>query len=195
MPSRMIAVGDNVVDTYLDDMVYYPGGNSVNVAVNCKRNGIEEVAYLGVFGSDRKAEHIKWALAREGVSYERSRTVLAGSGSPGVRLIDGDRKFVGGPRDTAQHIVRIRLTDDDLSYIASYGLCHTSCFSSIEFELPKMREACQVSFDFSERRDEEYLKRVCPYLSYAFFSGSEWASRWVPGARSFLRKESGITRA
>lgn len=173
MPSRMIAVGDNVVDTYLDDMVYYPGGNSVNVAVNCKRNGIEEVAYMGVFGSDRKAEHIKWALAREGVSYERSRTVLAGSGSPGVRLIDGDRKFVGGPRDTAQHIVRIRLTDDDLSYIASYGLCHTSCFSSIEFELPKMREACQVSFDFSERRDEEYLKRVCPYLSYAFFSGSD----------------------
>ena len=36
-----------------------------------------------------------------------------------------------------------------------------------------MREACQVSFDFSERRDEEYLKRVCPYLSYAFFSGSD----------------------
>ncbi len=172
MPSRMIAVGDNVVDCYLDDRVYYPGGNSVNVAVNCKRDGIEEVAYMGIFGSDKKAEHIKWALAREGVHFERSRTILAGSGSPGVRLVDGDRKFVGGPRDTAQHIARIRLTDDDLEYIASYGLCHTSCFSSIEFELPKMKEAVQVSFDFSERTEDEYLQRVCPYLSYAFFSGS-----------------------
>ena len=172
MASKMIAVGDNVVDCYLDDGVYYPGGNSVNVAVNCKRNGIEEVAYMGVFGSDAKAEHIKWALAREGVHYERSRTILAKSGSPGGRLVDGDRKFVGGPRDTAQHIARIRLTDDDLQYIAAYGLCHTSCFSSIEFELPKMKEAVQVSFDFSERMEDEYLQRVCPYLSYAFFSGS-----------------------
>ncbi len=112
MPSRMIAVGDNVVDTYLDDMVYYPGGDSVNVAVNCKRNGIEEVAYMGVFGSDEKAEHLKWALAREGVSYERSRTVLAPSGAPGVRLINGDRKFVDGPHNTAQH-KRWRVTAAD----------------------------------------------------------------------------------
>ena len=185
MPSRMIAVGDNVVDTYLDDMVYYPGGNSVNVAVNCKRNGIEEVAYMGVFGSDKKAEHLKWALAREGVSYERSRTVLAPSGAPGVRLINGDRIFVDGPHNTAQHIVRIRLTDDDLQYIASYGLCHTSCFSSIEFELPKMKEACQVSFDFSERRDEAYLRRVCPYLSFAFFSGSDLKEEEITALADF----------
>ena len=172
MVSRMIAVGDNVCDCYLDEKIYFPGGNAVNVAVNCKRNGIEEVAYMGVFGSDKKAEHIKWALAREGVAYDHSRTVLAKSGSPGVRLVDGDRKFVGGPRDTAQHIVRIRLTDEDLSYIASFGLCHTSCFSSIEFELPKLAETCAVSFDFSERMEDEYLARVCPYLTYAFFSGS-----------------------
>ena len=145
----------------------------MNVAVNCKRDGLEDVAYMGVFGSDRKAEHLKWALAQEGIHFERSRTVLARSGSPGVRLVDGDRKFVGGPRDTAQHIVRIRLTDEDIEYIAQYGLCHTSCFSSIEFELPKMQQVCQVSFDFSEQKDEDYLKRVCPYLTYAFFSGSE----------------------
>ena len=36
---NMIGVGDNVVDCYLDQSTYYPGGNAVNVAVNCRRNG------------------------------------------------------------------------------------------------------------------------------------------------------------
>ena len=138
MAGKMIAVGDNVVDCYLDDHVYYPGGNAVNVAVNCRRDGIEDVAYIGMFGNDGKAEHLKWALTQENVHFERSRTMYAPSGSPGVRLIDGDRKFVGGPRNTAQHVARIRLTPEDLDYIEQYGLCHTSCFSSIEYELPEM---------------------------------------------------------
>lgn len=175
--NAMIAVGDNVVDCYLDDGVYYPGGNAVNVAVNCKRNGLSDVAYIGMFGDDGKAAHIKAALTQEGVHYERSRTMMAPSGSPGVRLVDGDRRFVGGPKNTAQHVARIRLTPEDLEYIAGYGLCHTSCFSSIEYELPAMAAACRVSFDFSERMDEEYLARVCPHLTYAFFSGSHLSAQ------------------
>lgn len=35
-----------------------------------------------------------------------------------------------------------------------------------------MAKRCQVSFDFSERIDPDYLARVCPYVTYAFFSGS-----------------------
>ena len=42
----------------------------------------------------------------------------------------------------------------------------------IEYELPEMAKRCQVSFDFSERTDPDYLARVCPYVTYAFFSGS-----------------------
>lgn len=179
MSGRMIAVGDNVVDCYLDDGVYYPGGNAVNVAVNCRRDGLEDVAYIGMFGNDEKAEHLKWALRQENVHFERSRTMYAPSGSPGVRLVDGDRRFVGGPRDTAQHIARIRLTAEDLDYIAQYGLCHTSCFSSIEYELAEMAKRCQISFDFSERTDPEYLERVCPHLTYAFFSGSDMAQEEI----------------
>lgn len=33
---KLIAVGDNVTDCYLDEGIYYPGGNAVNVAVDCK---------------------------------------------------------------------------------------------------------------------------------------------------------------
>ena len=180
MPGKMIAVGDNVVDCYLDDHVFYPGGNSVNVAVNCHRDGIEDVAYIGMFGNDEKAEHLKWALTQENIHFERSRTMYAPSGSPGVRLVDGDRVFVRGPQNTAQHLARIRLMPEDLDYIEQYGLCHTSCFSSIEYELPAMAKRCKVSYDFSEKTDDiDYLKRVCPYLTYAFFSGSHMTAEQI----------------
>ena len=45
---KLIAVGDNVTDCYLDEGIYYPGGNAVNVAVDCKRDGAEKVNYIGV---------------------------------------------------------------------------------------------------------------------------------------------------
>lgn len=169
----MIAVGDNVVDCYLDDGVYYPGGNAVNVAVNCKRDGLTDVAYIGMFGDDEKAAHLKWALTQEGVRFERARTMYAISGSPSVQLVDGDRVFGPRPTNTAQHLARVRLTEEDLAYIASFGLCHTSCFSSLEYELPALKAVCQVSFDFSDQWTPEYLERVCPYLTYGFFSGAD----------------------
>ncbi|MFH2113857.1 MAG: PfkB family carbohydrate kinase, partial [Spirochaetota bacterium] len=170
---KMIGVGDNVVDCYLDQKMYYPGGNAVNVAVNCRRNGAEAVAYMGVFGNDPEAEHLKWALYNEGVSYERSRKVYATSGHPGVNLMaDGDRVFVGGPQDTAQHIFRIRLTPTDLVYVSGFDVCHTSCYSGIEPELANLAGCVDVSFDFSTHSDDEYLASVSPYVRFAFFSGA-----------------------
>lgn len=170
---RMIAIGDNVVDCYIDQRTYYPGGNAVNVAVGCKRAGMEHVAYMGVLGNDKEADHITWALEQEGISIARCRRVYAASGHPGVQLIDGDRKFIGGPKDTAQHIVRIRLMPDDLAYIGEFDICHTSCYSSIEYELEAIKAKCDISFDFSsDYQREDYLARVCPHIRFAFFSGS-----------------------
>lgn len=170
---NIICVGDNVVDCYLDQQTYYPGGNAVNVAVNCRRFGASEAAYMGIFGDDPEAEHIKWALTQEHVSYRRSRVLSAASGHPQVSLTaEGDRVFVGGPKDTAQHIVRIRLTDQDIAYIAEFDLCHSSCYSGIEPELALLSRATAISFDFSTRHEAEYINQVAPHLQYAFFSGS-----------------------
>jgi len=170
---KIIGVGDNVVDCYLDQRLYYPGGNALNVAVNCKRNGVESAAYLGVFGDDEAAEHIKRCLILEGVSYQYSRKVYARSGHPAVNLTpDGDRVFCGGPRDTAQHILRIRFTQQDIDYIRSFDCCHTSCFSGIEPELSVLATCCDVSFDFSTHTEKEYIDVVSRHIRFAFFSGS-----------------------
>lgn len=195
---KLIAVGDNVTDCYMDDMVYYPGGNAVNVAVNCKKNGIEAVGYIGIFGDDENAEWIKRCLMEEGVSYERSRKVYAHSGQPKVYLKDGDRVFASGPRDSCQHLYSIKLVKEDMELISKYDICHTSCYSNIEYELEELSKVVAISFDFSDCRDEGYMKRVCPYLSYAFFSGSDLSEieckELLKKAVSLGTKIAGVTR-
>ena len=118
---KLIAVGDNVTDCYLDEGIYYPGGNAVNVAVDCKRDGAEKVNYIGVFGNDDRADYIRACMEEEGVTCERSRKVFAPTCQPGVKINEeGDRIFVGGIRDTCQHLFSIRLQREDLEVIKEY---------------------------------------------------------------------------
>ncbi len=169
---KLIAVGDNVTDCYVDDNVYYPGGNAVNVVVNSQRDGAEKTAYIGIFGNDENAHWIQECLANEGIDTSRSRKVYAHSAQPKVLLRDGDRVFVAGKRDSCQHLFSIHLVSEDLDIIKEFDICHTSCYSNMEYELPTLAQVCDISFDFSDKHDSKYLERVCPYITYAFFSGS-----------------------
>lgn len=170
---KLIAVGDNVTDCYMDEQVYFPGGNAVNVAVNCKRNGAEAVEYIGILGDDDHGDWIRRCLKEEGVGMKRCRKVYGDSAKPRVYLKDGDRVFAPGPRDSCQHLFAIRIVPEDLELIRQFDVCHTSCYSNIEHELPALASVCRVSFDFSDKRDPDYIKRLCPFLTYAFFSGSD----------------------
>lgn len=170
---KMVAAGINVVDHYLGQKLYYPGGNSVNVAVNCKRYGFEQCSYIGIFGNDDKAKYIQWALEQEGVTFHHSRFVKGISSQPGVLLTaDGDRQFVDGPKNAVQHALKLRFTVDDLRFISEHDVCHSCCYASIEEELPKLKKSVDISFDFSDYRDQAYLERVCPHIRFGFFSGS-----------------------
>lgn len=174
---NLIAIGDNVADCYIDENVCFPGGNAVNVAVNCKKNGVDKVNYIGIFGNDDKADFIRQCLKEEGVTMKRSRRVYAHTAQPRVYLKDGDRVFAAGPGDSCQHLFSIKIVKEDMDLIREYDICHTSCYSGLEYELPMLHKICKISFDFSENRDPDYLERICPYLTYAFFSGSNLAEK------------------
>lgn len=171
---NLIAVGDNVVDCYLDQKTYYPGGNCVNVAVNAKRNGAENVAYIGIFGSDDKAEHIQYALKEESIDYSLSRKASGLSGQPQVSLTPtGDRVFVGGAKNTVQHKLKLQLIDEDLDFISKFDVCHISCYSSMDGELEKVSNVIDISYDFSNRLELDYIGSIAEHIKYAFFSAAE----------------------
>jgi fructoselysine 6-kinase len=196
---KLISIGDNVVDCYLDQGKYYPGGNCVNVAVNCKRSGAEEVGYIGILATDDKAAHIKSVLEIEGIHYHRSRVVEGLSGQPKVNLTEeGDRVFVFSPKDTVQHMMKLKLNPDDYDYIKNFDVCHTSCYSSMEEELPSLSQHIKVSYDFSDKYNATTIAKVCPYISHGFFSGAhlndEELDNLVQELGKYKLESVGITR-
>ncbi|MCM3790298.1 PfkB family carbohydrate kinase [Domibacillus indicus] len=175
---KILGIGDGVVDYYQDQGLYYPGGSVVNVAVFAKQNGAEQAGYMGILGTDQEGDHILYSLEKEKVNTERVRRVHGVTGEAVVTLDEeGDRVFVGTNKDKrVQSLVSLRLNQDDLSYIDQYDLVHAtiSINHGIEEELPKISSK-MISFDFSTKEywTEEYVKKVSPYLDFAFFSGSD----------------------
>ena len=196
---KLIAVGDNVVDCYLDQKKYYPGGNCVNVAVNARKNGAEEASYIGIFATDDKAEHIKYALEEEGINFGLSRTAEGISGQPGVALTeDGDRVFVSGAKNTVQRKLKLQLIDEDLDFIKEFDVCHVSCYSSMESELAKLAEVIDISYDFSNHLELDYIEKVAPYIKYAFFSAADLPEEelnwFIERLKGFDFKAAALTR-
>ncbi|MER2010595.1 MAG: PfkB family carbohydrate kinase [Psychrobacillus sp.] len=172
---NLIGIGDNVVDFYEDQNTFYPGGNALNVAVISKRNGAERNGYIGVIGDDVEAEHVLDVLNREKVDTTKVRQMYGPNGKAYVALDEnGDRVFKGTNRNVrVQSKVTLQFTEEDLQYIDQFDVIHTSINSHIEHELPRLSFK-PISFDFSTKNkwSKGYLEKVCPYIQFAFFSGS-----------------------
>jgi fructoselysine 6-kinase len=164
---RLVAVGDNVVDRYLDLGFGFPGGNAVNVAVAARRAGAT-AAYLGVVGTDDAAMQILDALRAEDVLIDRVRSTEGDNGFAEVEVVDGDRRFL---REVPGVSV-IKLNAGDLDYIATFDLAHTGECSFLEDRLAAMAARVSLSFDLSTRSDPSYLAAVLPHASIAFASRS-----------------------
>jgi fructoselysine 6-kinase len=170
---KLVALGDCVCDTYLDEGVFYPGGQAVNVAVNAKQSGAEQSNYVGIFGDDYAAEHVRATLVQEGVGTERCRRVYLPTPRPGVRIVEGDRVFFRGNRDTAAHLLQMRIAQEDLDFLAKFDICHTTNEAGVDAELSRIHAVVPLSYDFSTGRDDVWLKSTCPSVDIAFFSGAD----------------------
>jgi fructoselysine 6-kinase len=147
MGPRLLAVGDNVVDQYPQQGLFYPGGNAVNVAVHARRLGAES-AYIGAVGTDSAGAVVLAALRAEGVDTGRTRVRDGANAHAVVTVVDGNRTFVNGDLGVSVFV----LDSADLAAAANYEVVHTGECSNIEDQLPDLADAARLlSFDFSER--------------------------------------------
>ena len=90
---RLVGVGDNVVDRYLNLKVMYPGGNAVNVAAHAALLG-EKSAYLGRIAEDTEGKLIKESLCDLGVDLSHCEFVKDGTTKKcDVNVYEGEREF------------------------------------------------------------------------------------------------------
>ncbi|SMY09834.1 PfkB family carbohydrate kinase [Flavimaricola marinus] len=171
----LVGIGDNVVDAYLERAEYFPGGNALNVAVLARRAGLSQTAYIGIVGDDPEGAHVRASILAEGLSDNHLRQAVGPNGKAEVTLDEGgDRVFLRSNNGGIRRKLMLRMDDDDFALIRRYGHVHTSCFSYLEAELPRIRRVAQgISFDFSTRREPDYLAQVCPHVTMACFSAAD----------------------
>lgn len=196
MTVRLVGLGDNVVDRYVDLGFMYPGGNAVNVAVHARRSGAE-TAYVGVIGTDDEGDLLKSSLLSEGVKTDRVRRVEGETAFATVYTDEtGNRSF-----GLCLKGVSLFLPDpDDLDYLAGFDIVHLCETIRMEEALPAIATRTAVSYDFSDR-DNDYAAPLLSAITVATFSRSDssteevesqiaWAhaqgARWVIVTRGAL---------
>lgn len=144
----------------------------MNFAVYASLMGVES-AYLGVFGSDEGAAHVHDTVYNLGLDLSHCRYEDGKNGYSQVDLKDGDRVFIGSNKGGVLREHPLKLSRLDLIYLSGFDVVHTSMFSFIEGELPRLRQWCGfISMDFSDQFSEEHLKTYCPYIDCACLSCS-----------------------
>ena len=168
---KVIGIGDNVCDKYEHLGMMYPGGQALNFSVYAKMLGAD-AAYMGVFGSDRVADHVIKTLDEFGVDRSRCRQHNGENGYACVTLVDGDRVFLGSNKGGIVNEHPIELNQEDMEYIKGFQLIHTSNNGHFDTQLPVIKTAgVPISYDFSNHWNQKKLvERVAPHITYAFLS-------------------------
>ncbi len=171
---KVLGLGDNVCDIYLNQGMMYPGGQALNVAVYAKQLGVQS-DFLGVNGTDEVAEHVLRTLDELGVGHSRCRRTRGENGFACVTLIDGDRVFLGSNKGGVLQKTPIKLGQDDLTHIDCFDVVHTTNNGFIDEQLPLLAPLSPlISYDFSYRwNEQDRLERVCSYIDFSFLSCSE----------------------
>lgn len=162
---RLVTIGDNVVDCYVDLGWMYPGGNAVNVAVHAARLG-GDTAYVGVFGTDDAGECVRRSLVAEGVDVAATEVVEGPNARAEVRVIEGNRVF-----GTAYiGVSRFVPTRGQLELLRGADLVHTGDCSMLEQHLGTLKDHARIlSYDFSEQ-PWEYIADLAPHVDIAICS-------------------------
>ena len=168
---RVIGIGDNVCDKYEHLGMMFPGGQALNFSVYARMLGAD-AAYMGVFGTDKVAEHVIGTLESLSVDHSRCAQFEGENGCARVTLEDGDRVFLGSNKGGVAREHPFDLTQDDLTYIKTFSLVHTSNNSYLDSQLYKIHQTgVPLSYDFSGQWvREELVLQAAPYASYVFLS-------------------------
>jgi fructoselysine 6-kinase len=171
---KVIGIGDNVVDNYIDMRTMFPGGNALNFSVYASMLGCNS-AYLGVFGSDDCAKHVQQTLADIGVDTSHCRIADGPNGQAILKIEDGERIFVSSNEGGISKSVPMEFIFDHLDYLQSFSIVHTGTYSYMDRYLGKMKQLdLLISYDFSDDFDREHALSLCRHIDFGFFSCSKW---------------------
>ncbi len=182
---KLLGIGDNVVDVFVERGKMYPGGNALNVSVYGKMLGAE-TGYLGYFGNDSYGALNRRVLGEVGVDCSRCRVMEGESGYTRVKVEDGERVITSANQGGDLKRQGWELVPEDLAYISGYKVIYSGLNSYIEPRLRQIRKYSSIlAYDFSNRFTELYLREICPVCDVACISAGHLD---LEDTRGILRK-------
>ena len=168
---KIACLGQNNVDLYLEQKIGYPGGCDFNDCRFARMLGAEAMM-ITVFGSDKYAEHNQKVMDFYQIDYSRSRYYEGETPNALIKLVDGERTFLGHNHGGVNGKHPIELDEDDIEYLKAADLVISSKGSKIKpEEFKKIYEAgIPLAYDFSNNSPEESIEKITPFCKVAFFS-------------------------
>lgn len=91
--TRLIAVGDNCLDVYVDTQAMAVGGNALNVAVQWHRQG-QKTRYFGAVGKDIEGDILLEEICNAGLHPDDVECLVGSTATTLLRENGGDRRFI-----------------------------------------------------------------------------------------------------
>lgn len=186
---KVLGLGDQVVDQYVNLNVMYPGGNALNFAAFAKKLGYD-AAFMGVLGDDANAAHVEHSIDALGIDRSHCQVRHGENGCAKVNVVDGDRVFIGSNEGGIAGIEPIEATEADWKYISDFSLIHMGIWGNADHLLPRLSiMGVPVSYDFSDEFETSTIDGALGYIQYGFFSLSGMPANQVKVLlRSLYRK-------
>lgn len=168
---RIVAVGDNVVDVYVELGQVFPGGNCVNVSVFAARAG-GQASYIGRVGFDEAGDLLVEALRSEGVDTSHLDRIDGATAHCVISHDNGDRIFLSSDLGVSRFVPSAA----ELEYIGEADVVHVGASSGLDGVLEQFTQRTALSYDFATSRDAQHITRTCKSAFLATFSGGDLSS-------------------
>lgn len=159
------------MDLYVEQNLECVGGNALNVAMQCRRSGVERVAVVGAVGTDAYADPLIDHLRAEGIDASRVYRLDGATATHKLYLTDGDRQdppdaWQGGVFDV------FRLSDADWDFVNTFDVAAIGAGDpNFATAVARLSPHVKLVTDFLDTRDFDRLQKHIDRIDVAVLSG------------------------
>ena len=167
---KVLGIGDNCIDHYIELGKKFPGGNALNFVIYASREQDIEGDYIGIIGTDENGAYILSEIKKQGLSTDKIIVKKGENAVTNILIRDGDREFgdyIDGVQENAV------LPYEYIPTSENYGLIHFTVWGFGREHIKRLKESTDaiLSCDFSGQLDDPRTV-IMSDLDVSFFSGS-----------------------
>ncbi|NNK72116.1 MAG: ribokinase, partial [Flavobacteriaceae bacterium] len=104
----------------------------------------------------------------------RCQTADGPNGRAILTIVEGERVFISSNEGGISKSVPMDFIFDDLEYLQSFSIVHTSTYSYMDPYLAQIQQLnLFISYDFSDNFENKQYLSICQYIDIGFFSCAE----------------------